>query len=205
MLDKIESDIRDRLAKQPISSRVLLDRLRILDESSRRTSQYQDPNYLPFYYYLSKFISPKSVLNVGFDLGLPICCFLTGNSTTERALAFQPADKSFYSPRIAISNVTDVRPGIILDYYYGKILDGELESKMSKGFDCVIVSSKMNPDDLNDIMEISWRHMNLDAFLVVDHVSSNPKEGDIFRSFCKAKSRPAVVFPTRYGVGFTQK
>ena len=109
-LEDIEVGLKAKLSKQPISPRVLLDRLRMLDESSRKTSQYQDPNYLPFYYYLSKSIVPKSIFCFGLDLALPICCFLNGCETAKRILAFQKAGNSFYSPRVALSNIHDIRP-----------------------------------------------------------------------------------------------
>lgn len=206
MLESIEKDLNDKLRTQPISPKVLLDRLRLLDESSRKTSQYQDPSHFPFYYYLSKSTSPKSIFNVGLDLALPLCCFLMGNPGVERVLAFQKDDKTFYSPRIAVSNIKDIRPsGLSLDYYRGGILDEGLESKMDLGFDMVIVSSKMDSDEMNDVLDISWKHMNLDGIMSVDQVRSNPKVGEIFKSFCKVQNRTPAFVDTRYGTGIVIK
>lgn len=206
MLDEIEKGLKEKLKRQPMSSRALLDRLRLLDDSSRRTSQYQDPNYLPFYYYLSKVVFPKSVFNVGLDLGLPLCCFLTGCSSAERVLAFQKLDKSFYSPRIAVSNLKDVRPsGLLLDYYRGNIIDESLESKMSSGFDLVLVSSKMGGDEINDVLDVCWKSMNLDAVMVVDHLQEGSKSIGVFRSFCKVRNRSFAFFETRYGTAVVRK
>jgi hypothetical protein len=206
MLEDMVRGIEEKLKKQPISSRVLLDRLRLLDESSRKTSQYQDPNYLPFYYYMSKFVSPKMIFHVGLDLGLPICCFLMGFEGVEKILAFQKASKSFYSPKIAMSNIMDIKKsGLSFDYYFGEVLDGALEDRMSFKFDLVLITSAMTSDELNDVLEISWRHMNLGSFLAVDHVVSNPKSGAVVSSFCKSKGRPCSVIDTRYGVALTEK
>lgn len=206
MLDSIEKQLNIKLKKQPISSRVLLDRLRLLDENSRKTSQYQDSVYLPFYYYLSCLIKSKSIFNVGLNLGLPVCCFLSGNKEAERLLAFQKKDDFFYSPRIAFSNIKDIRPkGLKLDYHFGSILDKELENKLSLGFDTVIISSKIEADEFNNILNISWDHLNLDGFIITDYINSDPKIGNVFKCFCKSKNRECLIFNTRYGNGVARK
>lgn len=206
MLEVIEKQLNTKLKNQPISSKVLLDRLRLLDENSRRTSQYQDSTYLPFYYYLSCLVSPKSIFNVGLNLGLPICCFLTGNKKIERILGFQKKDDHFYSPRIAFSNIKDVKPsGLKLDYYFGSILDKELEIKLSLGFDFVIISSKIEADEFNNVLNISWDHLSLDGFLVTDYINSDSKTGNVFKNFCKSKNLDYLIFNTRYGNGIVRK
>jgi hypothetical protein len=183
----------------------LLDRLRLLDDGSRLTGQYQDPRYLPFYYYLSKHTSPRSLLHVGLDLALPSCCFLLGCDSVERFLGFQMEKKSFYSPRIALSNLRDTRRSLPMEYHYGKIIDRDMESKMSSGFDMVLITSKMNDDEMNEVLEVCWNHMNLDGVMVVDHAVSIPRVGDLFGAFCRSRNRPVVSFDTRYGNALTQK
>ena len=192
------------MRKQPISSKVLLDRLRMLDDASRLTGQYQDPRYLPFYYYLSKHLSPRSLLHVGLDLGLPSCCFLMGCESVERLVTFQMASNKFYSPRIALSNLKDVRRRLSVEYHYGRIIDREMESKMISGFDMALITSKMNDDQLNETLDVCWNHLNLDGIVVLDHAGDH-KAGALFGAFCRAKNRPTVRFDTRYGVMATQK
>lgn len=200
MLEKIEREVNEKLRTQPISSRILLDRLNLLDEDSRKTGQYQDPNYLPFYYYLSKSVNPKTILQVGLDLALPLCCFLTGSPMTERVLAFQKREASFYSPRIASLNIRKVRPSnISISFHLGSFLDESLESMISVGFDLALVTSRLKDEELNDVLYLSWKHMNLDGFMVVDHLGSSPRCLDVFKSFCKAQNRDYVFFDTRYG------
>jgi predicted O-methyltransferase YrrM len=205
LIEEIAPKIKDKLKRQAMSSRVLLDRLRLVDEHSRSTSQYQDPNYLPFYYYLSRFVSPRSMLHVGLDLALPSCCFLSGCSSVERLLCFQRREKTFYSPRIAMSNLRDAKPSLSVDYYYGGINDLEMEHKMREGFDMAVITSKMNNDDMSDCLEICWRSLRLDGILVVDHTRSVRQIGELFEAFCKVQNRPCIFFDTRYGTGATQK
>lgn len=201
LVEEIQKDLSLKLSRQAVSPRVLLDRLRMLDEDSRKTGQYQDPNYLPFYYHLSKFFSPKSVLNVGLDLGLPICCFLAGGPRPEGVFLFQRRSEAFYSPRIALSNVRDVMPKASPVYHNGLISDETLAR--FAGLDMVLVTGRYDCDEVREILDTCWGLLNLDGVLVLDH--SHGKNSDVFSSFCKAQNRPHVMFDTRYGHSLTQK
>lgn len=205
-LEDLERSVNEKLRRQPVSSRVLLDRLLLLDEASRKTSQYQDPNYLPFYYYLAKFSVSKTVFQVGLDIGLPICCFLKGCPSVERVLAFQRSEGSFYSPRLATSNIRSVRPsGIHLDLHVGNFLDEKIESMISPGLDAALVTSPYGDDQLNDMLYVIWKYLNLDGMIVVDHMRSEQKSLEVFKSFCKAQNRDCVFFETRYGSAVVRK
>lgn len=201
LVEEIKRELSLKLSRQAVSPRVLLDRLRMLDEDSRRTGQYQDPNYLPFYYHLSKFFSPKSVLNVGLDLALPLCCFLSGGSLPERIFLFQRRAEAFYSPRIALSNIRDIVPKVSPVYHNGLISD-KIVSDFS-GLDMVLVTGSYGCDEVREILDTCWEMLNLDGVLVLDH--SRGKNSDVFSSFCKAQNRPHVMFDTRYGHSLTQK
>lgn len=206
IVEELEPKLREILRKQPMPPRVLLDRLRLLDENSRKTSQYQDPNYLPFYYHLSKFFTPKSLMDVGLDLGLPLCCFLAGCRSAEGAVLFQRRDKNFYSPRIAMSNIRDVSPrGFKTEFHHGIISDADLDAKMSGGLDLVLVTGSFGADEMREILDVCWGRMRLDGVLVADRVNSDRKVGEVFKDFCKVQNRPCIVFDTRYGNGMTQK
>jgi len=195
-----------KLKSQIINPRVLLDRLRLIDDNSRKSSQYQDPNYLPFYYYLSKFIFPKNIVHVGLDLAFPSCCFLQGSKTTESILCFQKQKKSFYSPRLAISNIRDIKgKKIEIDYYYGNVNDLNFIKKLQKNFDLFMITENCGNDDLNEFLDIFWQYLNLDGFIVVDHIKSEKDKSKIFSSFCKGKNRSYKEFDTRYGTGLVQK
>jgi hypothetical protein len=206
LIEEIHGKVEGKLKNQLITSRVLLDRLRLIDETSRRSSQYQDPRHLPFYYYLGKSMEASSVLHVGLDLGLPLCCFLQGSPATERIMGFQRKDKAFYSPRLALSNLKDVKgKGLDFDFYHGGILDPDLHARLSRGFDLVILTERLNSDQLSETLDVCWNYLNMDGFLVLDHAKAEKNMGDVFSSFCKAKNRPLVLFDTRYGAGLTHK
>jgi hypothetical protein len=205
MLDKIAIELKDKLRKQHIPPRILLDRLRLIDENSRRSGQYLDPNYLPFYYHLSGLIQPRNILHVGLDLGLPICCFLLGSKSTVGITCFQRRSSAFYSPRIALSNIKDVKGRKFpVEFHHGLIIDQEMQVKMSPGFDLVMITEKTSPDDLRESLDVTWEKLRLDGFIVVDHASEKER-GEVFRNFCKGKDRPSADILTRYGISIVQK
>lgn len=205
-IEEIQSTLSNKLRNQLITSRVLLDRLRLISEDSRKSSQYQDPKYLPFYYYLSRVLFPKKIVHIGFDLALPSCCFLQGSESAEEILGFQFASEKFYSPRLAFSNIKDIKnKNFFIDYYYGKFNDLEFIKKLQKNFDLFLITERLNNDQINELMDICWEYLNLDGFIVVDHLKSNKSMGDIFRDFCKGKNKPSIEFATRYGAGIIQK
>lgn len=205
MLDEIVAQLKDKMKKQHIPPRILLDRLRLIDEGSRRSGQYLDPNYLPFYYHLSGLISPRDVLHIGLELGLPSCCFLLGSKTASRITCFQRRFSGFYSPRIALSNIKDVKGRKFpVEFHNGLIIDLEMQEKMIRGFDLVMITEKTSPDDLQEILDVTWEKLRLDGFLVVDHMSEKDR-AMVFNNFCKAKDRSSANLKTRYGVSIVQK
>ena len=206
LVENWDVKLKSKLSAQAISTRALLDKLRLIDESSRKSSQYQDPRYLPFYYYLSRLQDSKSLLHVGFDLGLPSCCFLQGCSSVNRMVCFQRKSSSFYSPRIAISNIKDIK-GKNFDvlYHYGSLLDKEIEAVMSLGFDSILITERMNDDQMNEALNLCWEWLNLDGILCIDHSTSDKHMGEMIKDFCKAKDRQFSAFETRYGAVVVQK
>jgi hypothetical protein len=206
LVDEIKVQIESKLKKQTISSRVLLDKLRLIDSYSRKSSQYQDPNYLPFYYYLGKFIFPKSILHVGFNLGLPLCCFMQSCSVVERVLCFQRKSKEYYSSKLGLSNVKDIKgKNFNVDFYYGDLFDLECIAKIKIGFDMILITEKLNNDQINETLDMCWENLNFDGILVVDYINSNKHVGEIFKGFSKGKNRNFEIFNTRYGTGVLQK
>lgn len=205
MLDEIVAQLKDKMKKQYVPPRILLDRFRLIDEGSRRSGQYLDPNYLPFYYYLSGLTSPRDILHIGLELGLPICCFLIGSKTAATATCFQRRISGFYSPRIALSNIKDAKGRKFpVEFHNGLIIDREMQDKMSGGFDLVMITEKSSPDELQESLDVTWEKLRLDGFLVVDHMSEKDR-AMVFNNFCKAKDRPSANLQTRYGVSIVQK
>ncbi len=204
MTVSFQSELSNKIRNQLISSRVLLDKLRLFDENSRKSSQYQDPNYLPFYFYLSKCVSANSILQIGLNLGLEICCFLQGNKNVSSFFGFQTQTEQFYSERLAFSNIKDINKKINLDYYYGRIYDEEFNKK-ANNFDLILISENSNFDKIKDCFLICWEKLNSNGFLVVDYLNYDKKNYKNFIDFCKSVNRKESVFKTRYGVGIVQR
>lgn len=204
-LKKLKSDVDDELSSGLLGTNVLIGRLRLIDEDSRRSPQYQDPKYLPFYYHISKRICPESVLNIGFNLALPLCCFLRGSSSVKSAFGFQAASEEFYSPRLAIANIKDIKGRRFpVDFHSGKVTDEPFARKISLGTDLAMITEKVG-SDLIDILEVCWQGLNLDGFLVLDKAPPGSPEGKLFSDFCKSKNRDFIFFNTRYGTALSMK
>jgi len=199
-----ENELNKKIKSQLISPKVLLDKLRLFDEESRKSSQYQDPTYLPFYFYLSRFLFPKSILQIGLNLGLEICCFLYGNKDVESFFGFQSSNDNFYSERLAFSNIKDITKKIKTDYYYGKIYDNLFLQK-AKSFDLILLTEKSNFDQIKESVEMCWEKLNMDGYLVMDYLNYDKKINKIFMDFCKSKNTDGFVFKTRYGTGILRK
>lgn len=202
MID-FSKDLNKNIKNQFITPKILLDKLRLLDEDSRKSAQYQDPLYFPFYFHLSKYIFPKRAVQANFNLGLEISCFLQGNKTLEYLFAFQNSSDSFYSERFALSNIKLINKKIHTDYYIGKVYDEKI--KNLNDLDLAIINEKSNFDQINDMMNIFWSKINLDGCLVVDFLNYNKKIKSLFLDFCKACNRTPQIYQTRYGTGIVIK
>lgn len=197
-------ELNDKLKSQTISSRILLDKLKLLDEESRKTSQYQDPSYLPFYYHLGKFIKPKFVVQIGLNLGLEFCCFIQSCKSVDNFFGFQNKTEDYYSNRLAFSNIKLINRKINLDFYHGNLYDQYFINK-TKNIDFAIITEKNNFDYIKSALDICWNNLNLDGYLLLDYLNYNKKIEEIFYDFCKAQNTEGYVFRTRYLVGIAKK
>jgi hypothetical protein len=201
MIDEIRN-LDKVLKKQLVSSRILLDRLRVIDESSRKSGAYQDPFYFPFYYYLGKILSPKSMTNIGLRLALNTCCFLKSCKTIENIYAFERRTNEFFSPRLGLANIKDVNKKINVNFFYGSIVDF---ANFKNRTDLILYNEQINQDKFQESLEIMWENLNFDGFYVVDYIDSNKNINNAFFSFCKIANRDPILFKTRYGIGIVQK
>jgi hypothetical protein len=83
----------------------------------------------------------------------------------------------------------------------GNVSDPEVPAE----FDLAIITDRAGSDLVHESMEVIWSKLNFDGLMCVDYLVSNPKLGQVFSSFCKARSKEGFVFPTRYGTGIVQK
>lgn len=193
------------MQKQLMPPRTLLGGMRLIDESSRSSSQYQDPNYLPFYFHLGRVADPSDILCVGLDLGLQLSCLLKGCSSSKSAFCIQPPSDEFYSPRLALSNVRSVAGNRFpIELHVGRPHDHRPQEAVRKGFDIALITRAMPGDDLMDSMDFCWKCLVSGGIMVVDYLSH--AEGDeIFRDFCLGRSAQHHLFQTRYSSGMTMK
>jgi len=204
-LEELEPLLVEDLSKQLLNPRILLDRARLFDETSRKSLAYNDSTYMPFYYYLGKYIAPTNVLEFGFRLGLIATCFLTSCKTVNNYLAFQTKTKEFYSSRIGISNIKDKHKGK-LDVWVGDILDNEFEKFICKvKWDLVIINEEFSYDKHMDYLEKAWQNMPDGGLLVHDYAIYHQPASDAIKAFAKIKNRKASYIKTRYGIAMLVK
>lgn len=203
-LEDIKRPLMEKLHKQLIPARILLDKFRVIEESSRKTAAYTDPLYMPFYYYLGSLVTPKKIAEFGVRLGLVSGSFFCGCKTTEHFFAFQEKSEDYYSTRLAKHNLKSSYKGL-MDFYLGTIYDEELEDKfVARDWDIVIISDNRDYDYHRAILDLAWKGISSDGLIVSDNMSSSGIK-KAFSDFCQSKNRDFSDIKTRYGVGIMQK
>lgn len=203
-LEELKCTLEEKLDKN-LPSKVFLDRMRVIDEDSRLTAAYNDPKYVPFYYWLGTLIQPKSLIEIGFRLGLFSATFLRACKTVERVLVFQEKTDTFYSPNLGKSNVRDHYKGKF-DAHVGLINDADFETKLSQTqWGLAIVNEEVGYDKHREYLDALWSNLHLDGFIVMDYVTRHKPAGEAYFDFCKAKNRNPITITTRYGVGIIRK
>ena len=199
--DKLEYELDRRL----ISARTLLSGFRVIDEGSRRSFAYLDDRYVPFYYHLGKYIQPKFLLKIGFNLGLLSGSFLKSCKTVEWLQGFQEKSDEYFSPRLGMANIRDIYPNPKpLFVHVGDLLD-EQWSLRDKKWDLVIVNVETTHDKLRFYLDVIWPHVSEGGWIVVDYVNYHKPTGETYRDFCKVQNREPTVVNTRYGVGLLER
>jgi predicted O-methyltransferase YrrM len=205
-LPPIVESLELKLQKATLNSRVLLDRMRVIDEDSRKSPAYTDPRHTPFYYYLGGLIQPKSMVEVGFRLGLSSGCFFNACKTVENFLAFQEkVNNAFYSPRMGEANVKDNYKGNI-DVYAGKWADPIWAQKYNaQEWDLALINDDAPFNKYLTYLNFIWPQISENGLIVMDYVNYHKSVKDAIFSFSKAKNRKPTIINTRYGVGIIQK
>jgi predicted O-methyltransferase YrrM len=193
-----------KLTKQLIPARILLDKFRIIEDTSRRASAYTDPKYAPFYYYLGTLIKPTNVLDVGFKLGLLSGSFLQGCKTVENFLGFQEKVEEYYSARLGRANIKSCFKGKF-DFYYGNLHDEVLLDKLKINWDLILMNEERDYDYYRMGLDLVWNYLNDDGIIVMDYVLSDKHSKRAFSDFCVTKNRAPVILKTRYGTGLIKR
>lgn len=202
--------IRKQLNDCLITSERLLAGTKLVDESSRDSADYLDPNHFPFYYHLGKQLTPKKVFQIGARLGLVGCCFLSSCKTVEEWMAMDHGRD--LTSRIIAANLKlhtkykdDIMPGPF--QCMGLLWHTELEKDSKRtipndqSYDLCFLSDHYEPEKQLVYLKFLWNLLNPEGLLVADYINSD----DVFHEFCRVSNREPVIFNTRYGIGIIKK
>ena len=202
-------EIQDRvnldLHRQIMSSKVLCNRSRLLDEGSRKSAAFADDTYIPFYYHLGKCVIPRTLFRYGFGLGLFTGSFLQGCNTVEHVFAFREGVKQDEPAcKLGAKNLRDVyHRG--LEVYVGSFSDKPVQERLSVGWDIIMVDTEVSYDDFRYLLDVLWKHVSSDGWMVVDRVGDGGSACQPFQDFAKISRLDPCVFDTRYGTGVIYK
>lgn len=200
-LDEIKKYTEEKLKKR-LPSGIFLDRMRMLDESSRQSLAYNNPTYIPFYYWLGTVCKTKTLVEIGFSLGLLSGNFLRSCKTVDYFLALQETKKDeFYSERLGKSNIKDVYKGKFY-IHVGGCDDDIFELKLkSLDVDLVIINEEVGYDRYRLYYDLLWPQMTPDGIIVVDYLKKYNTSAVAFQDFCVSKNIKPVYVNTDYGIG----
>ena len=180
----------------------LMSRFRLLDDKSRSTLAFYNPRYIPFYYYLGKYIQPKTLLHIGFGIGIESGVFLLSCPTVEKFFAIQDPMGDFYSSRIGERNVSD-KYKKEFECYVGNI---ESASKIKDNeWDLQLITETMSYDKHRQYFDIAWDNLVYNGLMVVDNLIYHEPIKQAFVDFCTIVNREPIMIDTRNGVGIVKK
>lgn len=204
-LDEFTESLNKDLNKQLVSSKVLLQSFRLIDETSRKSAAYADPRYAPFYYHLGKYVTPVNLLCVGFRLGLLPGCFLKSCESVENVLAIERSQGTYYSPRLATKNIRQRFKGNFR-FAMTDIHEPSIQTPFDEHlWDLVIVDEEFDYDVGRIVFDKLWNNLSDGGIIVVDYLNGEKPNSDAFRDFAKIHNREPVEFKTRYRTGIVEK
>jgi hypothetical protein len=203
-LEELKKQVSASLSKQAISGRVLLDRFCMIEESSRKSPSYSDPNYAGFYYHLGKNISPSSLLELNFELGIFSGSFMTSCKTVERFCGWHENDGNFFSFRIGARNIKKVhkKQRILVDTNQ---YDDRFEKVLKLGYDMIIFTQEHRYDRQLNLLEFFWKYLNENGIIVCDNTTRSTSTNEAFEAFAFSKNTNSIKFETRHGTSLLQK
>lgn len=199
----IEPKLNKDLEVSSVSGRIVLDRLRLIDEDSRKTAAYMDHKYAPFYYHLGKYVSPKSFLEFGFDLGLLSCSFFTSCKTVQNFLGYRETPS--VATRIGKSNIK-LRFKGDADFYSGNLTDETFQRLFLKNdWDLILMNCETSYDKHLEYLDTAWGNTSEFGIIVAEYIDRHQPAKEAFAAFSQSKNRKPTFFKTRYGTGIIQK
>ena len=196
--------LEEKLQKA-LPSHIFLDRMRVIAETSRKTSAYSNPRYVPVYYWLGTMLQPTALLEVGIRLGLFSANFLRACKTVNNVLGYQEKTEEYYSPKLAKANIRDHYKKK-LNIYVGAVHDEQFQMLLATSkWDLALVNEEVSYDKHREYLDVIWENLNIDGILVMDYLTYHKPAKEAFVDFCKASNREPVFITTRYGVGIVNK
>lgn len=200
-LTEIKSQVEAKLKKK-LPSHIFLGRMRVIDEDSRQSLAYNNSTYVPFYYWLGTLLESKTLVEVGFRLGLLSGNFLKACKTVNYFLAIQEMKSGeFYSDRIGRANIKDQYKG---NFYIhtGNCSEDLFVTKLkSLEIDLAIINEEVSYDRHRLYYDLLWPQMAKDGIIVVDYLNKYKPSLLAFTDFCRSVNREPVYVSTDYGVG----
>lgn len=204
-LESIAEQLKRDLKNQIIVGSVLLDRLSVIDELTRKTPAYLDHKFAPFYYYLGKYFKSQNLMEVGFNLGFFSACYLKSCKTVENFLGFQKTQKEYYSMRLGKANIRKNYKGIS-NFYYGDLFDQEFLMYFGKNpWEVVLLNLETTYDEHLEYLDFIYPSLASGGLIVVDFYDHHKPNKDAIDAFAISKNRQLHYFNTRYGVAIIQK
>jgi hypothetical protein len=203
---EIKEYIEGRLKKNIVTSKVLLDRMRMIEEDSRQSFAYNDSHYISFYYWLGEIFKAKALVEIGFQLGLLSGNYLKTCKTVQYFLALQETRKGeYYSHRLGKSNVRDnYRRSLYI--HVGKCEDDIFQTKLKAlEVDLVIINEEVGYDRHRLYYDAVWPQMAKNGIIVVEYLKKYKPSLMAFKDFCLSKNINPIYINTTYGVGVIEK
>lgn len=203
-LTEIRRDINRLLSNTVLTPKIFLSKLKV--GVTQSASLLNDPTFMPFYYYLGTLIKDTdNLFEIGFDLGLPSCCFMSGSKNVKNFLAFRKKDKIFHAKRLGVSNVHNtLRKKFNL--WVGEESDPELiKSVLSFKWNCVIICDELASENTHKAyLDLIWSQISDNGIVVVDFLKQE-SVNKAYTGFCKIHNRDPFVLNTFRGTGLIQK
>lgn len=203
-LEEIKIYIEGKL-KKSLPSHIFLDRMKVIDEDSRYSLAYNNPTYVPFYYWLGTILKPVTFVEFGFRLGLLSGNFFRSCKSVKCFFALQELSGTYYSDRLGKSNIKDFYKGNSY-IHVGSCNDDLFETKLkSLDIDLAVINEEANYDRHRMYYDLLWPQMAVNGIIVVDYLNRCKASSVAFKDFCTSVNTEPIYINTDYGIGLLSK
>lgn len=192
--------------KRNLPSHIFLDKMRVIEEESRKSFAYNDNTYVPLYYWLGTLFKAKTLVEIGFRLGFLSGNYLKACKETKCFLALQEVKTGeYYSHRLGKSNVKDNYRGYLF-IHVGRCDDSIFSTKLKAlDVDLAIINDEVGYDRHRLYYDMLWPQISKGGLIVVDYIKKYKPSAVAFKDFCTSKNLEPIYIDTTYGVGIIRK